>query len=139
RPGELLDGAPRIGDLDPRARREGGELLDGHDAVVTAVPQQNARRALQPVAAALGRGRLPPRLAALAERDLRVVDGGRAPSSVRTARRAAMSAETSSARSGSGIDGSAARHRRPLTTMSCPDGVRSGPPSSSPATRPSWQ
>src|SRR5690606_14340330 len=50
-----------------------------------------------------------------------------------------MSAETSSARSCSGIDGSAARHRRPLTTMWCPDGVRSGPPSSSPATRPSWQ
>src|SRR5690606_9110348 len=53
RPGELLDGAPGIGDLDPRTGREGGELLDGHDAVVTAVPQQNARRPLQAVDATL--------------------------------------------------------------------------------------
>lgn len=47
--------------------------------------------------------------------------------SVRTSRRAAISSATSSARKFSGMDGSEARHFRPLTTMWWPSGVSSGP------------
>lgn len=46
--------------------------------------------------------------------------------SERTSRRAAINSATSSARNFSGMDGSEARHLRPLTMMWWPSGVRSG-------------